>query len=56
MDRKSSSAIGYAHGKISRNDLREIVMEKPSFVYVTYIESTPERVWCALVDSEMTRL
>lgn len=31
-------------------------MEKPSFVYVTYIETTPEKVWHALVDSEMTRL
>lgn len=31
-------------------------MEKPSFVYVTYIETTPERVWDALVDSEVTRL
>ena len=30
-------------------------MTKPSFVYVTYIETTPARVWQALVDTEITR-
>ncbi|RHX89343.1 SRPBCC family protein [Leptospira stimsonii] len=29
-------------------------MKKPSFVYVTYIESTPEKVWRALIDTEIT--
>jgi uncharacterized protein YndB with AHSA1/START domain len=29
-------------------------MDKPSFVYVTYIESTPERVWHALTDADTT--
>lgn len=29
-------------------------MEKPSFVYVTYIASTPEKVWRALIDAEVT--
>lgn len=28
--------------------------EKPTFVYVIYIESTPERVWHALTDAELT--
>lgn len=28
--------------------------EKPTFVYVTYIRSTPERVWHALTDAELT--
>ena len=28
--------------------------EKPSFVYVTYIHSTPERVWKALTDADLT--
>lgn len=28
--------------------------DKPSFVYVTYIESTPERVWQALTDPDIT--
>ncbi|MGM1059722.1 ArsR/SmtB family transcription factor [Saccharothrix sp. Mg75] len=27
---------------------------KPDFVYVTYIESTPERVWEALTDADLT--
>ena len=31
-------------------------MSKPSFVYVTYINSTPQRVWDALLDGEMTKL
>jgi uncharacterized protein YndB with AHSA1/START domain len=30
-------------------------MNKPSFVYVTYISTTPEKVWHALVDSELTK-
>src|SRR6266567_3189913 len=28
--------------------------KKPTFVYVTYIESTPERVWDALTDAGLT--
>ncbi len=31
-------------------------MDKPSFVYVTYIATTPEKVWDALMDGEMTKL
>lgn len=31
-------------------------MEKPSFVYVTYIDSTPEKVWQAITDGEITKL
>jgi uncharacterized protein YndB with AHSA1/START domain len=31
-------------------------MDKPKVVYVTYINSTPEKVWNALIDSEMTKL
>jgi uncharacterized protein YndB with AHSA1/START domain len=27
---------------------------KPTFVYVTYIESTPEQVWHALTDADLT--
>ena len=30
-------------------------MEKPEFVYVTYIATSPEKVWSALVDAEITR-
>jgi uncharacterized protein YndB with AHSA1/START domain len=28
--------------------------DKPNFVYVTYIESTPEKVWHALTDADLT--
>jgi uncharacterized protein YndB with AHSA1/START domain/DNA-binding transcriptional ArsR family regulator len=28
--------------------------DKPTFVYVTYIQSTPERVWEALTDADLT--
>src|SRR4029079_12802914 len=28
--------------------------EKPTFVYVTYIHSTPEKVWEALTDADLT--
>jgi uncharacterized protein YndB with AHSA1/START domain len=31
-------------------------MSKPEFVYVTYIATTPEKVWSALQDEAMTRL
>lgn len=30
-------------------------MEKSKFVYVTYIRTTPERLWQALTDSELIR-
>jgi len=30
-------------------------MDKPKFVYVSYIQSTPEKVWNALIDPEITR-
>jgi uncharacterized protein YndB with AHSA1/START domain/DNA-binding transcriptional ArsR family regulator len=32
----------------------ENLMERPDYVYVTYIESSPERVWLALTDAEVT--
>lgn len=30
-------------------------MDRPEFVYVTYISTTPEKLWSALMDSEMTK-
>lgn len=30
-------------------------MSKPDFVYVTYIVTTPEKLWNALLDPELTR-
>jgi uncharacterized protein YndB with AHSA1/START domain/DNA-binding transcriptional ArsR family regulator len=32
----------------------EDMTDKPTFVYVTYIESTPEKVWGALTDADLT--
>jgi uncharacterized protein YndB with AHSA1/START domain/DNA-binding transcriptional ArsR family regulator len=32
----------------------DMTADKPSFVYVTYIHSTPERVWHALTDADLT--
>lgn len=32
----------------------EDMTDKPTFVYVTYIESTPEKVWQALTDADLT--
>jgi uncharacterized protein YndB with AHSA1/START domain len=32
----------------------EAMSDKPSYVYVTYIESTPERVWQALTDADLS--
>lgn len=30
-------------------------MEKPQFVYVVYIKTTPRKLWNALIDARMTR-
>ena len=30
-------------------------MSKPEFVYVTYIETTPEKLWEALTSSEFSK-
>lgn len=30
-------------------------MDKPQFVYVTYISTTPEKIWNALTDGEITK-
>jgi uncharacterized protein YndB with AHSA1/START domain/DNA-binding transcriptional ArsR family regulator len=32
----------------------EQMTDRPSFVYITYIESTPEKVWHALTDADLT--
>ncbi len=37
-----------------RRRAEEAMIEKPSFVYVTYIESTPESVWDALTDPDLS--
>jgi uncharacterized protein YndB with AHSA1/START domain len=37
-----------------RRQAEEAMTDTPDFVYVTYIESSPERVWDALTDPELT--
>jgi uncharacterized protein YndB with AHSA1/START domain/DNA-binding transcriptional ArsR family regulator len=37
-----------------RRRAEDAMTEQPAYVYVTYIESTPERVWHALTDPEVT--
>ncbi|MGW1784095.1 ArsR/SmtB family transcription factor [Streptomyces sp. NPDC002143] len=37
-----------------RRRAEEAMTDKPTFVYVTYIASTPERVWEALTDADLT--
>jgi uncharacterized protein YndB with AHSA1/START domain/DNA-binding transcriptional ArsR family regulator len=32
----------------------DMTADKPNFVYVTYIQSTPQRVWQALTDADLT--
>jgi uncharacterized protein YndB with AHSA1/START domain len=31
-----------------------MIMDKPQFVYVTYISTSPEKLWNALIDPEVT--
>ncbi|MFI5143368.1 MAG: SRPBCC family protein [Thermoanaerobaculales bacterium] len=38
----------------SRRERKEATVEKPEFVYVTYIASTPEKIWAALTEPEIT--
>ena len=39
---------------IKRRAEEDAVTDQPSYVYVTYIESTPQRVWEALTDADLT--
>ena len=39
---------------VQRQAEEQDMTDKPRFVYVTYIQSTPERVWHALTDAELT--
>jgi uncharacterized protein YndB with AHSA1/START domain/DNA-binding transcriptional ArsR family regulator len=39
---------------VKRQAEEQDMTDKPTFVYVTYIQSTPERVWHALTDAELT--
>src|SRR2546428_8233056 len=39
----------------SKKHFRRIHMAKPEFVYVTYIATTPEKLWAALTRGEFTK-
>jgi uncharacterized protein YndB with AHSA1/START domain/DNA-binding transcriptional ArsR family regulator len=39
---------------IKRRAEEHFMIDRPSYVYVTYIESSPERVWEALTDPDLT--
>src|ERR1700756_2501511 len=51
----SSSGPGSTPWPRSRTAWKEPPMIKPSYVYVTYILTTPEKVWAALTQPELTR-
>jgi DNA-binding transcriptional ArsR family regulator/uncharacterized protein YndB with AHSA1/START domain len=38
-----------------KQELEDRAMDKPSFVYTTYIETTAEQLWQALTDNEFTK-
>jgi uncharacterized protein YndB with AHSA1/START domain/DNA-binding transcriptional ArsR family regulator len=40
--------------KLKRRAEEDEMLDKPTYVYVTYIHSTPERVWHALTDADLT--
>ena len=44
-----------ALGALKRSLEDGLNMDKPSFVYVTYINTTPEKLWDALTNSEFTK-
>jgi uncharacterized protein YndB with AHSA1/START domain/DNA-binding transcriptional ArsR family regulator len=37
-----------------KRQAEDTMSDRPTFVYTTYIESTPEKVWHALTDAELT--
>src|SRR3954454_15072296 len=39
---------------VKRRAEEAVMAERPSYVYVTYIESTPEAIWHALTDADLT--
>src|SRR6266850_511832 len=55
FERNAPRRLRSARCATSRRDWKVTTMTKPSFVYVTYIATTPEKVWQALVDTDVTR-
>ena len=51
----STSGAGFARSPTSRKNWKERPMAESRFVYVTYIRTTPEKLWQALIEPEFTR-
>ena len=51
FERRRLSALSAIKQRAEGHDMTST---KPTFVYVTYIESTPEKVWHALTDADVT--
>jgi uncharacterized protein YndB with AHSA1/START domain/DNA-binding transcriptional ArsR family regulator len=56
FERPRLSALSTIKDQAERQEHQEETMadQRPSYVYVTYIESSPERVWQALTDADLT--
>ena len=55
LDRQVSSTGVFAPSPSSRKNWKEKPMAESRFVYVTYIRTTPEKLWQALLEPEFTR-
>jgi uncharacterized protein YndB with AHSA1/START domain/DNA-binding transcriptional ArsR family regulator len=53
IDRFERPRLRALHG-IKRHAEEADMADRPTYVYVTYIESTPERLWHALTDADLT--
>src|SRR5437899_638003 len=53
--RSTSSRRDWKRSEAKADRPRRSEMAKPEFVYVTYIATTPEKLWQALLDGEITR-
>jgi hypothetical protein len=51
----NSNAAASARCATSRESWKGMTMKKPDYVYVTYIATTPEKAWRALIDTDVTR-
>jgi uncharacterized protein YndB with AHSA1/START domain/DNA-binding transcriptional ArsR family regulator len=53
IDRFERPRLHAVHGIKQRAEADGII-EQPDYVYVTYVQAAPERVWAALTDTELT--
>src|SRR5258706_9625107 len=51
---RNSNGRGSTPWPRSNKSSKEIAMDKPQYVYVTYILTTPEKVWEALTDAKIS--